>query len=35
VSVIGFVLLMAAIVGGQAVHDSPTWGPLFTSTARP
>ena len=30
VSVIGFVLLMLAIVGGQAVHDSPTWGPLFT-----
>ncbi|KAB0572843.1 carbon starvation protein A [Ideonella dechloratans] len=30
VSVIGFVLLMGAIVGGQAVHDSPTWGPLFT-----
>ncbi|WP_022978921.1 carbon starvation CstA family protein [Ideonella sp. B508-1] len=30
VSLIGFVLLMLAIVGGQAVHDSPTWGPLFT-----
>ncbi|MCA6218471.1 carbon starvation protein A [Ideonella sp. B7] len=30
VSVIGFVLLMLAILGGQAVHDSPTWGPLFT-----
>jgi carbon starvation protein len=32
VSLIGFVLLMLAIVGGQWVHDSPTWGPMFTFT---
>jgi carbon starvation protein len=32
VSLIGFVLLMLAIIGGQAVHDSPTWGPMFTFT---
>ena len=30
VSVIGFVLLMLAIVVGQWVHESPTWAPLFT-----
>jgi carbon starvation protein len=30
VSVIGFVLLMLAIVGGQWVHNSPVWGPVFT-----
>ncbi|HET9204704.1 MAG TPA: carbon starvation CstA family protein, partial [Burkholderiaceae bacterium] len=30
VSVIGFVLLMLAIVAGQWVHESPTWAPLFT-----
>jgi carbon starvation protein len=30
VSVIGFVLLMAAIIGGQWVHESATWAPLFT-----
>lgn len=30
VSVIGFVLLMAAIFGGQWVHESPTLAPLFT-----
>jgi carbon starvation protein len=30
VSVIGFVLLMLAIVAGQWVHDSPAWAPLFT-----
>ena len=30
VSVIGFVLLMLAILGGQAVYESPTWAPLFT-----
>ncbi|MBB4842454.1 carbon starvation protein [Paucibacter oligotrophus] len=29
VSIIGFVLLMLAIVGGQWVHESPVWGPLF------
>ena len=32
VSLIGFVLLMLAIVGGQYVHDSATLGPLFTFT---
>ncbi len=32
VSIIGFVLLMLAIIGGQWVHDSPTWGPAFTFT---
>ncbi|MES2756902.1 MAG: carbon starvation CstA family protein [Pseudomonadota bacterium] len=32
VSLIGFVLLMLAIVGGQWVHESPTWGPMFTFT---
>src|SRR5438067_7604838 len=32
VSLIGFVLLMLAIVGGQYVHDSPTWGPMFNFT---
>ncbi|WP_288379753.1 carbon starvation CstA family protein [uncultured Massilia sp.] len=32
VSIIGFVLLMLAIIGGQWVHDSPTWGPMFTFT---
>lgn len=30
VSLIGFVLLMAAIFGGQWVHESPTLAPLFT-----
>ena len=30
VSVIGFVLLMAAVIGGQWVHESPTLAPLFT-----
>ena len=30
VSVIGFVLLMLAIVAGQWVHESPTWAPMFT-----
>jgi carbon starvation protein len=32
ISLIGFVLLMLAILGGQWVHDSPTWGPAFTFT---
>ncbi|MBY0366181.1 MAG: carbon starvation protein A, partial [Burkholderiaceae bacterium] len=32
VSVIGFVLLMAAIFGGQAVSESATLAPLFTFT---
>ena len=30
VSVIGFALLMLAILGGQWVHESPTLAPLFT-----
>ncbi len=30
VSLIGFVLLMASIIGGQWVHESPTLAPLFT-----
>lgn len=30
ISVIGFVLLMLAIFGGQAVAQSPTWAPMFT-----
>ncbi|SDE42670.1 carbon starvation protein [Variovorax sp. CF079] len=30
ISVIGFVLLMLAIFGGQAVAQSATWAPLFT-----
>lgn len=29
-SVIGFVLLIAALVGGQYVAEHPTWGPAFT-----
>jgi carbon starvation protein len=32
VSAIGFVLLMLAIVFGQNVAESPTWGPAFTFT---
>lgn len=32
ISLIGFVLLMLAIVGGQYVHDSAVWGPMFTFT---
>ncbi|HEX8788629.1 MAG TPA: carbon starvation CstA family protein, partial [Telluria sp.] len=32
ISLIGFVLLMLAILGGQWVHDSPTWGPMFNFT---
>jgi carbon starvation protein CstA len=32
VSLIGFVLLMLAIIGGQYVHDSPTLAPMFTFT---
>ena len=32
ISAIGFVLLMLAIIGGQWVHDSPTWGPMFSFT---
>jgi carbon starvation protein len=30
ISLIGFVLLMLAIVGGQWVHESPTLAPLFS-----
>lgn len=30
ISVIGFVLLMLAIFGGQAVAQNPDWAPLFT-----
>src|SRR5712692_568621 len=29
-SALGFVLVMASIFGGQAVSNSPTWGPFFT-----
>jgi carbon starvation protein CstA len=32
VSLIGFVLLMLAILGGQYVHDSAVLGPMFTFT---
>jgi carbon starvation protein len=32
VSLIGFVLLMGAIFGGQYVQADPTWGPMFTFT---
>jgi carbon starvation protein len=32
VSLIGFVLLMAAIIGGQYVHNSAVLGPMFTFT---
>jgi carbon starvation protein len=32
ISLIGFVLLMAAILGGQYVQESATWGPMFTFT---
>ncbi|MBF0176795.1 MAG: carbon starvation protein A [Magnetococcales bacterium] len=34
VSVIGFISLMASIVIGGEVMQSPTWGPLFTFTAQ-
>ena len=29
-SIIGFVLIMAGIFGGQAVSESATWAPMFT-----
>src|SRR5499427_2777021 len=29
-SIIGFVLIIAGIFGGQAVHESATWAPWFT-----
>jgi carbon starvation protein len=31
-SLIGFVLLLAALVGGRMVSQSPEWAPLFTFT---
>ncbi|MZP61757.1 carbon starvation protein A, partial [Escherichia coli] len=30
ISIIGFVLLMLAIIGGQAVHENAALAPLFT-----
>src|SRR5579864_677049 len=30
VSIIGFILVMASIFGGQAVSQSATWAPIFT-----
>jgi len=33
ISLVGFVLLMAAIIGGQWVHESPTLAPLFSFDA--
>ncbi|MEQ1887069.1 MAG: carbon starvation CstA family protein [Bryobacteraceae bacterium] len=32
VSVIGFLLVLASIFGGQAVSNSATWAPVFTMT---
>jgi carbon starvation protein CstA len=32
ISLIGFVLLIGAIAGGQVVHDSPTLAPMFNFT---
>src|ERR1700686_1861168 len=32
-SIIGFVLVIASIFGGQAVAASPTWGPVFSLSA--
>ena len=32
VSIIGFVLLMAAIIGGGQINEHPVWGPAFTFT---
>jgi len=29
-SAIGFILILASILGGQAVSESATWGPMFT-----
>jgi carbon starvation protein len=34
VSLIGFVLLIGAIVGGQYVHDSATWAAAFNFTGK-
>ncbi|MDP5007419.1 MAG: carbon starvation protein A, partial [Glaciimonas sp.] len=34
VSIIGFALLMAALIGGQYVHDHPTWSAAFTFTGK-
>jgi len=33
ISLVGFVLLMGAIIGGQWVHESPTLAPLFSFDA--
>jgi len=32
ISVIGFVLMMAAIIFGENIAQSPTWGPMFNLT---
>ncbi|MCJ2131916.1 carbon starvation CstA family protein [Methylobacterium sp. E-045] len=32
VSILGFVLLMAAIIGGGQINEHPVWGPAFTFT---
>ncbi|WP_019904767.1 carbon starvation CstA family protein [Methylobacterium sp. 77] len=32
VSIIGFILLMAAIIGGGQINEHPFWGPAFTFT---
>src|SRR5258708_17933945 len=32
-SAVGFVLVMASIFAGQAVGESPAWGPVFTLAA--
>ena len=32
ISVIGIALLMLALIGGNAVAQDPTWGPIFTLT---
>lgn len=32
-SVLGLVLVMAAVVGGRYIGESPTWAPYFTFTA--
>jgi carbon starvation protein len=34
ISVVGFILLMLAIAGGQYIHDSPTLAPMFTFDGR-
>ena len=32
VSILGFILLMAAIIGGGQINEHPVWGPAFTFT---